>query len=218
MFDYPCNWKSGFVMDPTKKQRFGYVTDFDGIGLTAALTKDLSVFTPYNSDSAPVYTGLTLAAGLANVTAVIEHFSWNGGVGDAISISCYMSAENAQQLKALQQLTLKTTSVKKLGWWIANFDEETKQWFEEAHPLTPSMVTGQINAPGKNDIRLQIATEPVKIAPNIDVNVYNVFFEIVPAANQTSTFHFANSATKKLVKSWGLVVGTLAKSALTPTT
>lgn len=223
MFDLPCNWRAGFVMDPTKKQRFGYVTSLDGFGLSAALAADIQVYTPFNTGAAPTYAGISAGyvaptadapTGSAKVVAVVEHFSWNGGVGDPISISMYMSQENATQIKALQQLTLKTTTIKKIGWWIANYDEEVKKWFEEAMPKAPTDVSGQINAPGKNDIRLHVASDPEKVAPNIDVNVYNVHIEIVPAANVQHTLHFANSDQKKVVKSWGLVVGTMAKSSV----
>ena len=223
MFDFPCNWRAGFVMDPTKKQRFGYITALEGFGLSAALATDISVYTPYNTGAAPTYAGIsslyTAASadapiGVCKVVAVVEHFSWGGGVGDPISVSMYMSQENATQIKALQQLTLKTTTIKKLGWWLANYDEEVKKWFEEAFPKTPQEVTGQINAPGKNDIRLHVASDPEKVAPNIDVNVYNVNIEIVPAANKQHTLHFANSDQKKVIKAWGLVVGTMATQSV----
>jgi len=54
----------------------------------------------------------------------------------------------------------------------------------------------------------------VKIAPNIDVNVYNLYFEVVPAANMTYDLRFATSASKQFVKGWGLKVGTLAETAM----
>jgi hypothetical protein len=224
MFDLPCNWKAGFVMDPTRKQRFGYITALHGFGLGATLTPDIQVYTPFNTGAAPTYAGLSSGyvaptadapLGSAKVVGVIEHFSWAGGVGDPISASFYVSQENATQIKALQQLTLKSTTVKEFGWWIANFDEEVKKWFEEAFPKSADKIMGQINAPGKNDIRLHVASDPEKVAPNIDVNVYNVHIEIVPAANLQYTLHFANSDQKKVVKSWGLVVGTMAAQAVT---
>ena len=31
--DLPCDWKSGFLMDPTNKQRCGYLTAFNGLDL-----------------------------------------------------------------------------------------------------------------------------------------------------------------------------------------
>lgn len=224
MFDFPCNWRAGFVMDPTQKQRFGYVTALDGFGLSAAMDADISVYTPYNVGANPTYTGLSSnytasteesPIAICKVVGILENWSWNGGVGDPISLSMYMSQENATKIKALQQMTLKTTTIKKLGYWIANFDEEVKKWFEEAYPKAPDALTGQLNAPGKTDIRLAVANDPVKVAPNIDVNVYNVYMEIVPAANQQHTLHIANSDQKKVVKGWGLVVGTMAKQSVT---
>lgn len=223
MFDFPCDWKSGFVMDPTKKQRIGYIVAFNGLGLGKELETDITAYTAFNKGATekPKYSKIAsnfTAPSAENpissvkVVGVIDHFSWSGGVGDPISISCYVSSESALQLKALQQLTLKTTTISSLGWWIADFDEETKEWFEQANPLGPGLITGQVNAPGKNDIRLHVSTDPEKVAPNIDINVYNLQFEVVPAANKQFTLHFANSATKKVVKSWGLVVGKQAQS------
>lgn len=85
---------------------------------------------------------------------------------------------------------------------------EQKKWFEEAHPANKNkIISGQLNAPGKSDIRLAIAAEAVKIAPNIDVNVYNVYLEVVPAANPTYQRKFASSASKSFVKGWGLKIG-----------
>lgn len=223
MFDYPCNWRAGFVMDPTKKQRFGYVTALEGFGLSAALPLDIQVYSPFNTGAAPTYTGMgsnyvaptpDAPTSSAKVVGVIENFSWAGGVGDPICISMYVSQESASQIKALQQLTLKTTTIKQLGWWIADFDEEVKKWYEQAFPKAPDKVSGQLNAPSKTDIRLAVATDPEKVAPNIDVNVYNVYMEVIPAANALHTLHFANSDQKKVVKSWGLVVGTMAKQSV----
>ncbi|EYF05025.1 hypothetical protein [Chondromyces apiculatus] len=219
MYDFPCDWKSGFLMDPVKKQRVGYLVNFQGLDLGEYLKQDIEVFCPYNADAS--YKGITAPAdgggsGMKKVTVVgvIDSFSWGGGVGDPISISAYISAENAQQLQVKQQTTLKNTKVTKLSWWLVNFDEETKAWFEEAYPMNPQEVAGQLNAPGKTDIRLSIASEAVKVAPNIDVNVYNVFFEIVPAANSTYDLRFATSASKQFVKGWGLKVGTLAEASM----
>lgn len=224
MYDYSCDWRSGFVMDPLKKQRVGYLADLNGFGLSAALAKDIEVYTPFNEtktyagieDLAPATSGdETSGANKVKVVGVLESFSWGGGVGDPICISAYISAENANQVQIKQQTTLKTTLIKDLGWWIVNYDEESKSWFEEAHPAsgTPK-VAGQLNAPGKTDIRLSVASEPVKVAPNIDVNVYNIYFEVVPAANQAYDLKFATSKSKKFIKGWGMKIGTLAEKEL----
>jgi hypothetical protein len=214
-YNFPCAWKDGFMMDPVKKQRVGYLTDFNGLGLAAALAKDISAYCPFNNASAPAYAGLGgITENKVTVTAVLENVSWNGGVGDPISISMYMSSENSNLLKTLKQMTLKTTSILKMGWWIANFDEVTKTWYEETYPKAPVYVTGQVNAVSKTDVRMHIADEAVKISPNIDVSVYNVYMEIVPAANATQTYTISSSPTMTICAPWGVVVGTLPGKAV----
>jgi hypothetical protein len=220
MYNFPCDWKAGFVMDPIKKQRVGYLINFQGIGLGSdQLAQDVEVYTPYNVDKgATNYKILPDIKddGKVKVVGVIDNFSWGGGVGDPVCISAYVSAENALLVKGLMKMTLKTTAVSKLSWWIGNFDEETKAWFDEAHPASDKEITGQLNAPGKTDIRLAVSDEASKIAPNIDVNVYNIYFEVVPAANSTYDFHFATASGKNFIKRWGLKVGTLAAGKLPP--
>jgi hypothetical protein len=219
-FVFDCDWKSGFVMDPSKKQRVGCLLNLDGLGLDAALAQDITVFSPFNAtasdytDSNELKMDTSMTPPKITCVGVIESLSWNGGVGDPISVTAMISSENAMQIKAKLQTTLKTTSIKKLSWWIANFDEENKVWFEESYPKDPTHVTGQLNAPGKTDVRLFVDDEATKVAANIDVNVYRVSFEIVPAANSTYVLGFGISQQKKHVKAWGLKVGTQALAAL----
>jgi len=222
--DLPCDWKSGFVMDPSNKQRCGYLTAFNGLDLGTEPTKDaddykISVFTPFNAE-APEYKEATPAPNddglpIVNCIGVIDHFSWGGGAGDPISISAYVSTEFANQLKAKQKTTLSTTAIKKLGWWIVNYDVENKAWFEEAFPKTADgFVAGQLNANGGKSVALQVAEEPTLISPNIDVQVFQIYFEIVPGANATYGLRFAQAKTKPFVKGWGLQVGSIAKAKL----
>lgn len=221
-FMFDCDWKSALVMDPSKKQRTGYLLTLDGLGLDATLPQDIQVFSPFNAAAAD-YTASDLVIDTSitpskiTCVGVIEHLSWDGGVGDPISISAYISSENAQQIKAKLQTTLKTTAIKHLSWWIVNFDEENKAWFEEAYPKDPTHVTGQLNAPGKTDVRLHVSDNATKVAQNIDVNVYQLSLEIVPAANSTYVLGFGISQQKKHVKAWGLKVGTQALAALPAT-
>jgi hypothetical protein len=208
-YSFPCDWKAGFVMDPVKKQRVGYLTDFTGLG-AKALAKDISVFTPYNNAAALVYTKLGTISDThqVTVTGIIENISWGGGVGDPISISFYASPENALTLRTLKQMTLKTTTINAIGFETLNYDEKTsKTWFEEFYPMAPPLPTGQLNAVSKTDIRLHIADEQVRVAQNIDVWVYNVYLEMVPAADQTATFNLTSEPAKSVVLPWGLKVG-----------
>ena len=123
------------------------------------------------------------------MVGVIENISWAGGVGDAFTVSCYMSQENAHKLAALKQTALKTTAISSFGFWIASYDQEAKKWYEEIHPLAPTKIMGQLSAPSKTDIRLHIGNEGVKVSPAVDVKVYNVYFEVVPA-QPNREFHY----------------------------
>ena len=218
MINLNCDWKSGFVMDPTRKQRVGYLVHFKGLNMGDFLKPDIKVYTPYNSTGNDYSEVKIDDKKLIDVVGVIDSFSFGGGVGDPICISAYISSENAENLKAKLKSTLTTTVVKELSWWISNFDEENKKWFEEAYPKDPVKVSGQLNAPGGKDIRLDLAHEPTKVSPNIDVNVVAMYFEIVPAANLTFDLHFATNAQTKYIRHWGLQIGTKAAAAVTNTT
>jgi len=217
---WPCEWKKGFVMDPKEKHRIAYLYAFNGLGLKEALATDVQVFAPYSGkDPTPTQVKPDGTTKAVTVVGVVENISWAGGVGDAFSISCYMSSQNAHQLKALRTGTLTTTAISSIGWWVGNYDEEKKEWYEEHFPLTSSkLLSCQLNAVGQKDIRLHIADEGTKVAQNIDAKVYNVYMEVVPAANQLATFHIAAKSGVNVAKNWGMVVGADAKTALAPQT
>jgi hypothetical protein len=225
--DLSCDWKSGFVMDPTKKQRCGYLVAFNGLGLNQEPDKEndafkIRVFTPYNAadlEYANVAVDDLDGQKVLNCVGIIESFSFAGGVGDPICVSAYVSSEFANQLKAKQKASLETTVIKKLGWWVVNYDVDDKAWFEEAFPKgnTDSgdgFVMGQLNASAGKDVRLSIADAPTLIAPNLDVQVFNIYFEIVPASDTTYALAFRQGKTKAFVKGWGLQVGSVAKQKM----
>jgi hypothetical protein len=206
--DLPCDFKHAFDKTHSSNARVGYLTSFNGLGLTAPLAADLTVNTPYTG-TAPQYPPLgAITNGQVKVVGVLENVSWNGGVGDAITISCYMSAPNAQHLKTLQHgaQALKTTSIAGLGWWVANFDQETKKWFEEMYPKAPAKMTAALNTAGPHDVRLHIADEPVKVGGPSGAELYNVHFEFVPAANTAGSIQMATAPAHLVVKPWGAAV------------
>lgn len=202
--NYAVNWKSAVSADPGQI-RVGYLTDFAGLGLTAPLAKDLTVHIP--AGLTHTYVPLTVTNQTAHVVGIIESASWAGGVGDALSFSVYMSAANAHQLAALNKLGLKNVSLSSVGFWVGNYDIHSKAWYEEFYPKAPAKLVGQLHAASKNDVRLHVADEGTKFSPKVDTLLYNVFFEVVPAANQTATFVESSSSSVHVVKSWGLVVG-----------
>jgi len=223
-FEYACDKDTGFLQDPNVHKTFGYVTSLMGFGLPAPLASDLTVYTPWNQEAgAPKYTGLNVVAASekkpmpsTKVVGVLEKWSWDGKAGGTLEVEAWMSQENALQVKYLQQLTLKNTKIQSFGWWIADYDQELKTWYEKCFPIDPTPnITGLINGQDGN-MDLDADLVGAQAASGIDVLVYKVSFKVAPAANQQYTFMMANSATKPAVKSWGLVVGTLAAKAVAP--
>ena len=221
-FEFDCVKEAGFVMDPNAHPRFGYITALDGFGLGpgSALSADLNVSVPFNVSS--TYPPLELkpaplaapAAPIptATVVGVIEKFTWAGGVGDAIHLEFWCSQENSLHVKALQQLALKNTAINALGWWIADYDPETKLWFEQSYPQSPTTIAGTVPG-GDNPMMLDVDLTGAPVKDGIDVLVYKVSISVVPAANRAYSLMFANSSNKPVVKAWGLEVGSLASSA-----
>jgi hypothetical protein len=210
-FTYECSKDAGFVLDPNTRRRFGYVSALKFGG--TAFGDDLQVAVAFNDGKTP--TALTTTGPTApgqpltaKVVGVIETFGWNGGVGDTVRLEFYVSQENAARLKAFQQQAAPTTTkVESLAWWIADYDQESKRWFEQAYPLGGA-VSGLVA--GKDNPELDVDLSPVVVKEGIDVNVYKVTIGVAPAANTQYRLHFANSSSTAVVKPWGLVVGALA--------
>jgi len=114
----------------------------------------------------------------------------------------YVSAENANLLRARKQLGLPTLAINTLGFWIINYDLIAKVWFEQCYPLVPQLFSGALNAPSTLDVRIHVADTLVQVATNIDVSVYNVYFEVIPAGNVSTTFHVATSAAQYINVPW----------------
>jgi hypothetical protein len=207
-YDLTCSWRDALVPSPGRRNRVGYLGSFQGLDLGEFLKPDLSVVSPYSGT--PEYTGLTAGNSnppKVNCVGIIESLAYNGGAADPICITAYVSQENAHTLKARMKGTLKTTKITSLSWWIIDYDEISKRWFEAAFPKHPATVSGQLHAAGGKNVSLQVADDPTRAAPNVDVNFYNVYFEIVPAANSIHALQFATSPDRRVLVNWGLAVG-----------
>ena len=188
--NFQMDWRYAFNIDPAKKSRVGYLMSYKGCGLE--LNKDIEVYNPMEDSK------------LIKCAGIIDHFSFGGGVADPITLSCYLSTENALQLKALFKSTVKTTKLS-FSYYIVDFDDEASKWYEAADQKS-EMVEGTINSV-ENQLQVRCLDNPEKIAPNIDTNVYNFNFEAVPAANKTFSLKFAVGATTRYVKNWGFKLG-----------
>jgi len=215
-YEFECDKPSGFMPNPNEHKRTGYVTALKGFGQSAPIVfkADLTVFSPYNG-AAPAYGPAAALSGNSqtslgklNVVGVIETWKWSGAVGAPIEVVMWMSQENAVHVKSAQQSTLTTTRVDQLGYWICNFDQEKKIWYEQAYPASDVNISGLVG-PQENPV-LDVDLTGAPAIDGIDVMVYKVTVGVVPGANKMYALSFANSAFTPQTKSWGIVVGTLA--------
>jgi len=202
-YEFECDEQAGFLADPNEHKCIGYVTSFGG------LSKDLTVSLSFFQGFTPTYTGIPSKASSTKVVGVIDKFSWAGGVGSPIQIDFYVSQQNATQIKTAQQSSL-TTKVSSLGWWIVDYDQESRQWYEASYPMSAATINGLIQAKSM----LNVDLTPVPAKDGIVVNVCRITLSVAPGGNTSYALRFANSPTKPVVKSWGLVVGTLASAAI----
>jgi hypothetical protein len=209
-YSFVCDPGSGISSDPNEHKRVGYITTLKGLGVGTPIsfTPDLKVILPYqgSSPAAPV-KAVTPPGNTANVVGIIEKFEWDGGVGSPIKIVFYMSQQNAYQIKALMQQALKSTRIDELGWWIADYDQTTKKWYEQAYPASSRTVSGIVA--GKENPELSVDLAPVTLK---SATLYKVTLSVAPAANQQYALRFANSSAMNVVRPWGLTVGTLSKT------
>ena len=171
-----CNLQSAFSSAPPAKQPVGYITDFAGLGLTAPLANDLTVFTPLPATGP--YVPLSVTQNQANVVGVIEKVGWGGGQNDPLMASCYMSEKNAALLK---QSTLETRYIVALGFCVVNFDQMAQAWFEQFYPQEPMRISCVLNETNGQP-SLTIAEALTSIWP--DTLLSSVIFEVVPAARR----------------------------------
>jgi len=188
-------------MDPSRKQRVGYLTKFKGLGSQVGeLAQDIEVWCPYQG--APSYKGVSIAEEKVKCVGIIESVEYGGGVGDPYCFNVYVSGNNAQKLAAAMKNTFDNTSIDNISWWMGNFDEEEKSWYEEVYPKNDDM-KGMLNAQGK-DLKIAIDSTGVKVHQNVDVKVFSWYFEIVPAANVLTDVNYSVGLKKAQVRHWGL--------------
>ncbi len=223
-YELACDREFGFLADPNVHKRLGYVVRLEGMGLPdKALAADLRVVTPFGADFVPVCKALayspasgTAKTGTAKVVGTIGKLSWSGGVGAPIAIDFYVSPENAQKIATVQGPALKSIPIHALGWWIADYDPEAKQWFEQAYPLESAGAVSGLVADKDNPL-LKVDLTLVAAKQGMDVHLCKVSIAVVPPADVVQKLYFANTAQKKEpAKLWGLSVGNLAAGPIDP--
>jgi len=221
--DLDCDKAAGFSVDPKKmEKRVGYVLSLDGFGVNggAGLKNDLYLNTPYHAawpmkpHFKAAHDSITTEANskqkgnpawMITVAGVIKQFTWKGGVCDPVIIEFYCSQQNALLMKQRQNISLPHTKITTMVWWIVDYDQETKRWFEQCYPLANEGIKGHIT--GRYQPMLDVHMVAERIADNVDMNVYYTKIGLVPGGTGTFGIMFAASPDKKVVKTWGVQLG-----------
>ena len=192
--DFACNWSFGFNTTSGAKGTVGYLLFWSGCG-GLALAKDIEVQNPYNAAGQTVLTGKTISC-----IGIIEKFQFAGGDDDPIRISAYVSKGTAADVRAKLARPLPNTKVK-LVWYILAFDDEKKVWYESAIIRDNGKVDANIDT-ASGQVQMFVSNEPTRIAESLDIKVYKLEFQVVPAATNSALLEFATGPSQRLVKKW----------------
>jgi hypothetical protein len=90
----------------------------------------------------------------------------------------------------------------KLAWYIINFDEADKLWFEAAYLKSPKMAEASLDSSG-GDLQIFVDNQHTRISETLDIGVFGFEFQVVPADKKKCTLEFASGSKLRLVKQWG---------------
>ena len=100
------------------------------------------------------------------------------------------------------RLATPLTNLKlKLAWYIIDFDNEAKVWYEAAFVKDSSGSDASLSGRG-GQLQIFIASTPEKIAETLDVGVYRFELEVLPPDDTATTLEFASGPSQKLVRLW----------------
>jgi hypothetical protein len=192
--NFDCDWRLGFNLAPGLQGTIGYLLTWNGCG-GLNLQKDIEIWNPFNAAGQTVVTGPKVQC-----IGLIDTFRYDGGDNDPIRIKCYVSKGTAADVRAKLATPLSNTKLK-VAWYIIDYDSERKGWYEAAFVKSPVYVDANIDTAGGN-LQLFISNTAVRISETLDIRVYALEFQIVPAEGSSADLEFATGPTRRLVKSW----------------
>lgn len=193
--NFDCDWRYGLNLNPSQRGTVGYLLDFSGCG-GLTLSKDIEVWNPFDSEGQTVLSGDRVKC-----IGLVEQFRYEGGEGDPIRIRAYLSKGNAADVRAKLARPLNNTSVK-LAWYIIDFDNEAKLWYEAAFLKSPKKADANLDSAG-GELQLFVDNEATSLNDTLDIGVYALEVQVVPADNKKATLEFATGPRRRLVKQWG---------------
>jgi hypothetical protein len=193
--NFECDWRFGFNLDSKKKGIVGYMLFWSGCG-GLTLTQDIEVWNPYSSPGQTILNGARVPC-----VGLIEQFRFDGGATDPIRLSVYVSKGTAANIRAKLVSPLTNTKLK-LAFYIIGFDDEKKTWYEAALIKDASCKVDAVLDTVAGDLQLFVATEPTSVAEHLDILVYKLEFQVVPAIGKTAHLEFATGPSTRVVREW----------------
>lgn len=194
--NFKCDWRYGLNLNPSQKNSVGYLMDFSGCG-GLTLKKDFEVWNPFDSAGQTVVSGDRVKC-----IGLIETFEYEGGEGDPIRIRTFISKGNAADVRAKLARPLNNTSLK-IAWYIIDFDNDSKLWYEAAFLKSPTKKADANLDSAGGELQLFVDNDATPINQTLDIGVYAMEFQAVPADNKKATMEFATGPRRRLVKTWG---------------
>lgn len=193
--NFKCDFRFALNLTSSRKGTCGYLLEFSGLG-GLSLKKDIEVWNPFDCAGQKVITGSTVKC-----IGLLEAFEYEGGETDPIRVRGYVSKGTAAEVRAKLARPLSNTKLK-LAWYIIDFDEDSKLWYEAAFVKEPTQAEANIDSTG-GALQISIANEPTKASQTLDINIFQFEFQVVPADGKNAKIEFATGPAQKLVKQWG---------------
>lgn len=193
--DFICDWRFGLNVEPKQKGSVGYLLFWSGCG-GLTLAQDIQVWNPFSSAGQTIVSGAKV-----DCIGMIAHFSYEGGSGDPIKISAYVSKGAAANVRAKLASPLSTTKLK-VAWYIIGFDGEKKSWYEAALIKDASGKVDAVLDTVGGVLQLFVANDPTPLSDQLDIQLYRIDFQIVPADGKSANLEFATGPTTRVVRRW----------------
>jgi hypothetical protein len=198
-FDFNCDYKFGFNMDPRGSATVGYLLVWSGLG-GLALTPDITVWNPFSD------TGQTVVSGTSvKCIGLLETLRFAGEEDDPMRFVVWVSQGTAANIRAKLAKPLTSTTLELVPYIIA-YDDEKKQWYEAMLVKNNGRMKAALDTTG-GEMQIFLSGKPTRISDRLPTKVYRFEFQVVPEEGQTSMVEFALGPTQRLVKNWGAAEG-----------
>ncbi|NOJ93609.1 hypothetical protein D7W82_01905 [Corallococcus sp. CA049B] len=204
-----CDWQQTIQQRPQKNVPVGYLLDIKGLGKDdGSFPKSNGLFyTPFDGEAtfSEVKIEKVGAKNAVRCVGLITQLQWEGGKLDPIDFTVLISPENKPDFTGITN-----TELKKLVFWVCEWDSAAGKWFEKCYPLgdesggEANMLKGRINQKG-NEVMLHVG-EPENVGVT-DVKFCQMTFQVIPDKLNLCNIHYSHNSEAKDVYSWGYKEG-----------